>query len=171
MKIIAGLPFRQSFVLPEYLEADGWSILGYLSNASSTHALSASLFESVDNGWRLSIPSTTTAPWPAGTYMIYLVAVDANGDEELAATLAATVEALGSVSHSKKMVDAIRALMEGRTATAYESYTTEDGESITRIPPEKLMAWLAYYERRLSGEQRTGTSGGRVKTIQIGFGS
>lgn len=103
--------------------------------------------------------------------MIYLVAVDANGDEELAATLAATVEALGSVSHSKKMVDAIRALMEGRTATAYESYTTEDGESITRIPPEKLMAWLAYYERRLAGEQRTGTSGGRVKTIQIGFGS
>lgn len=168
MKVTAGLPYKHTFTLPGYSADDGWSLAGKLSAAGGSDDLAAGLFAGVGEDWTLSIPSETTGGYAAGDRVLYLIATK-DALEEIAHESPATIEALGTLSHNRKMVTAIRALMEGRPAKAYETFTTPGGESITRLDPEKLVYWLNYYEKRLAGESQIAHGGGRVRTIQVGF--
>lgn len=169
MRITAGLPFKTVLTLADHNASDGWSVSGQLATPTAPVALPSALFSGDGTAWTLAIPSSTTAGLSAGNHTLYLVA-ELDGVEELAMQVPVSVEALGTVSHNAKMVSAIRALMEGRPTSAYETYATEDGESITRMSPESLEKWLRFYEKRLDGEKRIAAGGGRVRTIQMGFG-
>ncbi len=169
MRITAGIPFKTSVTLADHDASDGWSISGKLSSPLATVSLSSSLFSGDETEWTLNFPASTTAALTPGNHTLYLIA-ELDGQEELAIQVPVSVEAIGTVSHNAKMVSALRALMEGRPDHAYDSYATEDGESITRLKPEEITGWLRFYEKRLDGEKRIAAGGGRVRTIQMGFG-
>ena len=168
MKITAGLPVKYSFSLPNYSAADGWVLSGQLTDAAGSYALASGLFTATTTDWVLSIPSATTTDYDAGDCMLYVVA-SLDGAEEVVLTQPSVIEAIGTVSHNRKMVTALNALMLGRTDKAYESLSTADGESITRLEPEKLQNWLIFYEGRLAAELSAATGAGRIKRIQVGF--
>lgn len=168
MKIIAGLPFQHEFDLSGYSSDDGWVVTGKLANTSVSDDLASGLFTPSGSDWTLDIPSSTTTGYVAGNRTLYLIAT-ADSLEELVYQSPIVIEALGTVSHAQKMVTALQALMEGRADKAYESFTTPDGESITRLDPEKLRKWLAHYEIKLGAELHAAAGGGRIKRIQMEF--
>lgn len=168
MKITAGLPFKKTFSLPGYSAGDGWTLAGKLSNSAGTIDLATGLFSGDGEDWTLSIPAATTTGYAAGDRTLYLLAT-LDGEVELAYESPASIEVLGTISHNRAMVTALRALMEGRPLKAYESMTTTSGESITRLDPEKLKTWLDYYERRLGVEDRRAAGKKRIGSANYGF--
>lgn len=168
MKIIAGLPAKYNFTLPNHSASNGWTLAGQLTDTDGTYALATDLFTGDGSTWTLAIPSATTASYAAGDCMLYVVAT-LDTTEETVLSEASTIEALGTVSHNRKMVTALNALMEGRSTQAYETLTTPDGESISRLDPEKLQQWLLFYEKRLATEHAARAAGSIIKTHQIGF--
>lgn len=169
MKITVGLPAKQTFILPNHSASDGWALSGKLSDGTTTTELETSAFSGSGTEWTLSIPSATTTGFSAGNLSLYIIATNGTDPDELAMQQPVTVDALGTISHNLQMVTAINALMLGRTSKAYESLTTDSGESITRIKPEELQDWLRFYEKRLAAEMAAAAGVPRVGTVKMRF--
>lgn len=169
MKVTVGLPAKQAFTLAGYSAADGWALTGKIAGPDGAYDLAAGLFTGVGTAWTLTIDVATTGAYAAGDRTLYLIATK-EGEYEVVLEEPCSIVALGTVSHSQKMVTALRALMEGASAKDYISLSTPEGESITRLSPEDRIKWLRHYEKRFADEQRIARSGARVKRIQLGFG-
>lgn len=156
MKITAGLPFKHIFSFDDYSADGGYVLTGKISDAEGSYDLAAGDFDGDGTDWTLYLDDTTTTGYAAGDCVLYIMAA-LDGVSEVIYQAPIKIEALGTVSHARKMVTAIEALMEGRTDKAYESMVTPDGEQITRLDPDKLQKWLAYYKRALAKETRRGS--------------
>lgn len=55
---------------------------------------------------------------------------------------------------NRRVLDAIRATIEGRASQAHSSYSIE-GRSVSRMSPEELERWHGIYMQRVAAEQQT----------------
>jgi hypothetical protein len=168
MKITAGLTAKKVFTLADYSADDGWAVSGTLADGTNTYVLAAELFDGDGTEWTLTIPLATTTDYAAGDYTLYLTATK-DSSPETAFESSAQVVALGTVSHARKMVTALKALMEGASTKDYSSLSTPEGESITRLTPEERIDWLTHYRKELAKEQRAATGAGGVGNVQMRF--
>jgi len=169
MKITAGLTAKKVFTLTGYSAADGWAITGTLADGTNTYTLAAGVFSGSATAWTLTIPPATTTGYSPGDYALYLTATK-DSSPETALETSVQVVALGTISHARKMVTALTALMEGASTKDYVSLTTPEGESITRLTPEERIGWLRHYQKELTKEKSAAAPGSTgVKIIQVGF--
>lgn len=114
----------------------------------------------------VTIPAATTALLLAGRYAYALVEQDLTEsytleDGQLTVTLRADLMGGDNIlSHARKMLLAIEAVLEDRATLAQSSYSIKD-RSLSRIPPQELLALRRYYQELVSAEE------GRAKANQL----
>lgn len=108
--------------------------------------------------FRVSMSAAVTALMAAGRWywQAYLTrtsdsarVVLADGETTVLPNLATV--ATDTRSHSRKMLDAIEAVMEGRATTDVASYTI-GGRQINKMSAEDLMKWRSYYRAEVQAE-------------------
>ena len=127
----------------------------------------------------ISITKATTAFWQAGSYTYQAVATSATerilietGVIEIIADFAQATTGLDARSHSQKMVDLLRAVIEGRASKTDKQYSI-GGRMMMSLTPIELRTELDYWEARLRTEQasdrqrKTGKS--RFGSVQVRF--
>lgn len=141
--------------LADYLPADGWVLSYALVNASGQIAFSAT----ADGQYHLvNVPVATSSVWPAGEYS-WQAYVTKDGERhtvgaghiEVRRNFAA--EALGrdARSHARKVLDALKATMEGK-ASVDQLAVSIRGRSISRLNPSELIKWIDFYEKQVARE-------------------
>ncbi len=108
----------------------------------------------------LSETPATTASWAAGTY--WFVARVTDGDDlhdveegqlEIKADLSAITGTHDGRSHSKRVLDALEAVIEGRASIDQSSYKINNRE-LSRTPIPELIALRKYYRAEVLRERR-----------------
>ena len=160
----------------EHPPADGWSVQWHLVGATETHTFAAS-----DDGgrWLVEVPAATTANIAPGLYEARAVAT--NGVERITwyggrvevAPDPTTATATDPRSHAEKVLEAIRAVIEGRATKDQESYSI-NGRSLSRTPLSDLLELEREYARRVARERRArdreaGRLRGNPRLIHITF--
>jgi len=133
---------------PDYLPADGWSLLVNITNQSNTYNKT-----STDNGdgrhlITLAVADTTT--YVAGDYNMVVAAIKGaerytiyTGKLTVRPNLATAVDAR---SHVKKTLDAIEAYMEDPNNLTAASYSIA-GRSLSRRTSEEMIALHSHYTK------------------------
>lgn len=154
--LIAGITWHWTRDLADY-PADTWTLTYYLR--SSTGAALITIAGTAD-GTTHKLLVTSTGSYTAGVYTYQAVVTDGDytylveeGEIEVVAGLASSTA--DPRSHARKMVDAIRAVIEGRASSDILMYSI-GGMQIQQMSPKQLQEWLNFYEARLARE--TGTA-------------
>lgn len=107
----------------------------------------------------VSVASATTAAYTAGRYQwsAYIVRVSDGQRIEVDSgswTVAAnkTTATTDPRSHARKVLDAIKALLEGRATADVASYAIA-GRSLTKMSIQELLQWKGVYEREVKAEE------------------
>jgi len=158
---------------PDYPPTDGWVLTYRLVGSPGT----VSFTSTNDNGAHLfSVASATTAAWASGFYE--WTAFVSKGterftlDEGTITILAnpATETAADKRSHARKVLDAIRAVLEGRASKDQESYSI-NGRTLNRTPVRDLIELERVYAARVAREERRNKAkhglGSTSQTIKV----
>ena len=170
MKINAGLTFKHTFILPDFSASDGWAIRGYITNASTVEVLDVSLFTGDGTSWALSIPSTTTTAYTAGTYVLQLIGADGT-DDLLAYETMVKVEATAATARdvrsiNEQMLDKINTALLAKDDHISLSI---EGRSITRHGYDEILKLQKHFQRLVNAERRAAAGGSQIRTHQMGF--
>ena len=166
--------WRDAAALAKYPPADGWALKYRLHNSAATIDLTAAV---VDGQYEIDASPSTTAAYAAGEYE-WSCWVEKAGERYALATgrvqvLPDPATATGDIrTHAEKVLEAIRAVIEGRASKDQESYSIA-GRSLSRTPLDDLLQLESRYVRRVAEErakreQAAGRGGG--KTISVRFG-
>ncbi len=145
--------------LAKYPPADGWQLVYLLSKEGKTLTFAAGID---GEEYLVALTGAFTAGWPAGEYRWR--AFVRRGDDRhvvtegwLAVRPDPEQETHDPRWHSKRVLDAIEAVIEGRATGDQESYTI-GGRSLARTPIADLLAlrrqYLAEYYAQLRAERR-----------------
>jgi len=69
------------------------------------------------------------------------------------------------LSHPRKVLNAINAVIEKRATTDHDAYTVANGLSVTRMKITELLAWKTFYENEVRRENEAAllATGSRIK--------
>lgn len=137
--------------------ATTWALTYVFKNAAKGFSFTASadgVFFAVD------LPASETEELPAGTYRWAAQVV--NGDEKHTVGMG-TTEVLADVftnpdaaadtrSHARKVLDALRAMMEGKATHDQLEYEI-NGRRLRRLLPAEVTAWMEFYEAKVASEE------------------
>lgn len=161
-KISAGTSLNWTF---EHDLADGSWQFEYILRGQSAIAIAAS----AENGQvTLTVTATTSATWTAGLYDWRLYA--SKGDEkhliesgqiEIEPDFTQVQTEYDPRSHTRKMLDAINGVLEGRILSDHERYSI-DGRSLDRIPIMELHKLRRSYILKV---RRENGAGFRIKRV------
>jgi hypothetical protein len=109
----------------------------------------------------IEVASATTAAYTAGTYA-WTAYITRSADDERVAIGAGTFsvradsaeDASDPRSYNRRMLDALRSTIEGRSTQAHAAYSIE-GRSVTRMDPRELERWAGIYAHRVAAELNT----------------
>ena len=137
--------------------APDWTVtFSFRCAGGSTIDLSAS-----DNGadHLFSVAAATTSAWVPGLYKGVGRATDGTsyvtfwkGTLEVLPDLSTQPDNYDTRTHAEKCLDAIEAVLEGKASKDILS-TVIAGQSISRLTPQQLMEWRAYYRDEVAAEQ------------------
>jgi len=135
--------------------ASEWTLEYYLVKSGKQIKIIAS---AQGNYFRVNVPATTTANYPAGVYKwnAYVskgsdrFKVD-NGTLEVKQNYATQIDGYDDRSHVKKVLDAIEAVIEGRATQDHLSYSIA-GRSISKMSPDELIRWWSFYKQQYQKE-------------------
>ena len=164
----------------DYNNAAGYAVEYQLVNQDGTitiNAASPATITYAGNVATITVPSTTSTAWVPGDYAWVLYATKSGERWPLrsgAVTVApdlSTGTPYETRSHVKKTLDALEALIEGRSVDGVESYSIR-GRSLSRMPIAELVTWRdkyrAYYQAELDAAGiAAGQSSGR--SIRVRF--
>lgn len=161
-EVTGGDTWKWDKSLADYKPSESW-VLSYSFRAKTGTGFNiTAAANSANNGWNIVVAKSATVGYTAGEYdwQAYVTKsterfmVD-EGKLIVSANLnaAATGSTTDLRSHSKRMVDAIQAVLEGRVDSDVENYSI-GGRSITKIPVTELVSILSTYEEKLEEEQK-----------------
>jgi hypothetical protein len=172
--ITAGDTISWTIALPDYPATAGWTLkykavcaAGYFAMVSSADG---------DNHI-VTADKATTAAYVAGSYTLsrYVesaterVTID-NLTLEVLPDLAAKTAAYDNRSHTKKTLDAIEAVLEGRASIDQQEWTV-DGTTIKRMPVADLLKFRSiyfnYYQQELTAAKIASGSGSGSGKIRV----
>lgn len=151
----AGDTLTWTISLSAYPASDGWSLTYTLINATRKVTITSTASGSEH---LLSVSAATSATYAPGTYLWTAAAINgtscvtiANGSVDILPNLAALATYDGR-SQAKRMLDAIDALLEGRTA-GVEMELEMNGRRIRYFTPDELRKWRIYWLAEVRREQ------------------
>jgi hypothetical protein len=161
-EVTAGDTWKWDKSLADYKPSDTWALTYSFRAKTGTGFNVTASANSANDGWNIVVAKSATVGYTAAEYdwqayvtksaerfMVdegkLIVSVDLNA--------AATGSTTDLRSHSKRMVDAIQAVLEGRVDSDVENYSI-GGRSITKIAVSELVSILATYEEKLEEEQK-----------------
>jgi hypothetical protein len=153
--LIAGdtLTFRVS--LPSY-PASTWT-LAYRLVPSSGSAITFTAAADGDDHL-VTVAAATTAAWASGEYAWagYVTAglerFTVSSGRTTIKPNPASMAVADTRTHARKVLDALKAVIEGRASKDQMAYTI-DGRSLQRMPVADLLAFQAEYERKVAKEE------------------
>lgn len=162
-KLHAGDSVRWHRAVPDFPASAGWSLHYALRGAGvvDIEALPGSPYV-------IEVSAAITREWPPGRYrwVAFVRHIDGEritlGDGEI--TIAPdwlAAESLDVRSHARRMLDLIEAALQKRIPKDQQSYTI-DGQSIDRIPVERLEELRLRYRREVAREERSSSTFGRI---------
>lgn len=121
----------------------------------------------------------TTSAWLAGEYRWYLFAFSDQNKHEVCTGRVRILPNLENIesddvrSHAEIMLDAIKQILAGRVQKDVESYTTEDGRQLTKIPIVELVKMEKRYNRLVRRERNkaNGKSNFVVRPVKVRLGN
>ena len=170
--LVAGDTWSWQRTLSDY-PAGTWTLTYYLRGVNGE----ASFAAAASGGDHLvTVAKATTAAYKAGDYE--LVGIVDNGSSRYTVIRQSftikpdptqTGAGFDARGHSRKVLEAIQAVIESRATKDQEEYTIA-GRSLKRTPLPELIKLLNFYETRVAGEQAAenlakGT--GRPRVIQV----
>ena len=172
-ELTAGDSWRWRFddVSNAFPPSEGWVLTCRFHNDASAFVLVAQI---VNGGYEVSDGATSTAARAPGAYA--WAALLLRGDERVTAATGRVLihpdpaTATADIrSHAERVLDAIRAVIEGRATKDQESYSIA-GRSLSRTPLGELLALERRYAARVASEAsaRDGASGAS-RTISVRF--
>lgn len=146
-KFRAGDTFKLNFDLETYPAADDWDLTYYLKGGQSYSVAGA-----VANGeYTIEAAAATTQNWAAGDYGAFIQVSKAGEKHTIELGQVTILAALSTLtnydgrSHVKKVLDALEALIEGKTSSDVQSYSIS-GRQLTKMSPEDLLSWRNKYK-------------------------
>lgn len=156
--IYAGDTLLFSVALSSYKPSDGWTLQYSFRKSGGTNIDIQSTQGSTDDHL-FNIPSETTGGWVAGDYSGQMIVNDGTNYRTIGVcrlTINPDLSQQGADydgrTHSEKCLDAIEAVMEGRSSKDIIS-TTIAGQSVARLTPEQLVFWRNHYRAEVEAEQ------------------
>ena len=148
------LRFLQTF--QDYKASEGWE-LSYIIGGTADQALEFGT-EVVASGddFIITIPATTTNGWAVGEYWYR---GQAKNSGEVYTVSEGTFSVLNvssqyeEIAHTKKVLDAINAVLENRATKDQESYTIK-GRSLSRTPMADLLTLKSTYQTKYAQLKR-----------------
>lgn len=112
-----------------------------------------------DNTHLITATAATTADWSPGSYYYQVYATSGSeryclreGYIEIKANFATHSAGLDARSHTKKVLDALEAMIEGKASKDQAGYSIA-GRSLQRMSPSELIDWLEHYKAKWQREQ------------------
>lgn len=138
--------------------APTWTLTYYCKRTGAAGAFFSIVATADGTHHAISVAAATNATYVAGTYT--WVAVVASGTEKHEVDTGEfeilprydVAAALDDRSHARKVLDAIKAVLENRATKDQEEYTIA-GRSLKRTPVEQLVALRDRYEREVASEK------------------
>jgi len=161
-EVACGDTWKWDKSIADYKPSDSWALTYSFRSKTGTGFDVTGSANSANDGWNVVVAKTATVGYTAGEYdwQAYVsksterFMVD-SGKMVLIQNLnaAATGATTDLRSHSKKMVETIRGVLEGRVDSDVENYSI-GGRSISKIPVAELVSILATYEEKLEEEEK-----------------
>lgn len=168
-KLTAGDTWAFAFSHADYA-APTWSATVYFENAAATFSTSAT---DDGSGHAFSIPATTTATKPAGSYK-WSIRVSDGTDAYTVETgwvdVITDPAAAGTRdprSDARKLLDALNATLLGR-ATSDQLAMSINGRSLSRTPLPELRKWRDQLKQEVKIEEQ-GEKAGLGRNIKVRF--
>lgn len=149
----------------QYSPADGWAYALALSVPGFVPAVA----EADGSGFVLTIPASTTATWPAGTYTYSERVTKGGVVHEVgrgSITVSADVTAVqdDGRSHAQRALAIIEAALEGRLGDGIQNYSI-GGRAVSKIPLRELYELRDKYRLQCFVERNRGRFGSTVITF------
>ena len=166
--------WRESGVAWLYPPDDGWTLRYRLVNEGGSIVITAIVVSGV---YEVDVDTPTTAAYAAGEYA-WTAWVERPGDRRTVRSgrveiMPDPAAATGDIrTHAERVLEAIRAVIEGRATKDQESYSIA-GRSLSRTPLSDLLELERRYAARVAAEraERERAAGrGGSSTISITFG-
>jgi len=153
LQVRVGDSWKWTRSFPDYPAGDGWALSYVLINASSKISISSS---ASGDDHSISVAPATTAAYAAGAYDwvarvtdgVDVYSVGSGRITVLPSLSAATADLR---SHSRKTLDAIEAVIEGRASQDVLEYSIA-GRSLKRIPLTELLVLRDRYRAEVARE-------------------
>lgn len=119
-------------------------------------------FEATADGdtFAITVAAATTAAYAAGSYQWTAYATDGSerrrvdeGRLEILANVATADDTYDPRSHAQKILDALEALILGRTTKDVNQYAI-GGRQLTKMAPEELRTWRSFYQTEVRKEKQ-----------------
>lgn len=155
--------------LPDYRPAGGWVATWSAVQSDDVARITAS--DNLDGRHFFAAAPTETEGWAAGLYRYQVRVVGAGASHPIESGRVEVLENFALIdagagldvrSHNERVVDALRAMMEGKASVDQASLSV-DGQSLSRYSFTELRELLATYEWRLR-QERNQERGGRPDT-------
>lgn len=165
LTVAAGTTVSYRRVIPN-LPKEGWSYL----LAFSIPGFAPQVAEVDGDGFKLTIPATMTASWPAGTYTYSERVTDGVNVQEVGRGSILVTPDVASLtddgrSHAQRALAAIEAALEGRFIDGIQNYSIA-GRAVSKIPLKELYELRDKYRLQVFMERNRG----RFGSVQISFG-
>ena len=143
----------------DYLPVDGWALTYALVLEGATSALVQWTASDAGDGTHLvSVTAATTAAYTPGTYRWQAYVTQAaerytvgEGVITILADFSAQAAGLDARSHTKKVLDALKAMLEEKATRDQMQYSIA-GRQLLRMERKELTDWHARYESRYAQE-------------------
>jgi hypothetical protein len=172
-RVRAGDTLKWNRTDSEHSPADGWALKYSLLKAGKQIEIKDALVTSDGDTFKIVVPAATSADYLPGEYRWYAFVskgaerfqVGEGVIEILPDAGAVQASGLDTRSQTKRILDAINALLEGRASTDAQQYSI-GSRQITKMTPDELMKWKAQYEHLYRQERIA--RGEQVPKISIG---
>jgi len=181
--IIIGDTLSLEYTLPDY-SSDTYDIWIALRGVNATIDLkdgeSGVTITKANGDFTIAVTAAATAGWAAGLYNYAIYAGKTSwsekyqvytGQVELKADISAQSSGYDGRSHSKKVLDAIEAVIENRASQDQQSYTIA-GRSITKLSVDELLKFREYYKSLYNQElkkEKAANSDGTGQMVKARF--
>ena len=159
----------------DYPISEGWSLTYYLrGNFAHTPIDITATTSGAD--FLIDLSPTTTADYTPGTYT-WQAFVSKSGDRKPVGTGRIVIDpSLSDVttpfdgrSHARKCLEAIEAVLEGRSTHDQQRYVLQAvGRSVDKMPIKDVLALRDYYQTEVQKEEAAAT-GGKNRNIFVSF--
>lgn len=175
--LYAGDTIKQVVSSADYPATDGWTLKGrFVPVASGTPVTITAATAENGADYVLTVPAATTGSWDAGNWQ-YTLFVELAGERHTVEVGNINVQGnpvtasagADTRSHAKKMLDAIKAVLEKKAGDDVLSYTIK-GRSLQHYSHAELIKLRQTYQAEYANEQQIAKGnrvGGRGRKLHV----